>query len=117
MLVTLMFLVVAMKSRTFFSFSCSANAGAGRQHSQTESQAGQWKYSIPWKSCSIYKGGLAMGQETLLFYVNSNPLLARSSNFSGSSVFVGNFVKSVKSSISGFRSPCLGTGCESVINW
>jgi len=27
-------------------------AGAGREHSQTASQAGQWKYSIPWTSCS-----------------------------------------------------------------
>jgi len=51
---TLTFSVVAKKSRTFSSFSYSANeqrmlppsAGAG-------SPAGQWKYSMPWTSCSV----------------------------------------------------------------
>ena len=67
MLIALMFLVVAMKSRTFFPIShiqlTSRCAGAGREQSQTERQAGQWKYSIPWMSCSVYEWALARGQE------------------------------------------------------
>ena len=46
---------VAVKSRTFSSFSYSADeqgAGAGREHSQ----AGQWKYCIPWSLLSLRTG-------------------------------------------------------------
>jgi len=39
-----MFLVVAMKSHIQLMSRC---AGAGREHSHTASQDGQWKYSIP----------------------------------------------------------------------
>jgi len=47
MLTTLFFLVVAMKSKTFSSFSYSASeqgAGAGREHSQTASSS--WPLEI-----------------------------------------------------------------------
>jgi len=37
-------------------------AGAGREHSQTDSQAGQWKYSVPETSYSVYEWGLTGGQ-------------------------------------------------------
>ena len=48
MLITL-FSVVAVKSRTFSSFSHSASEQVCRswgEHSQADSPAGQWKYSI-----------------------------------------------------------------------
>jgi len=47
MLITLMVWVVAVKSRTFSRFSCSANeqgAGAGREHSQAASPS--WTVEI-----------------------------------------------------------------------
>jgi len=31
-------------------------------------QAGQWEYSIPWMSCSVYEWGLARRQESSLFH-------------------------------------------------
>ena len=52
-------------------------AGAGREHSQADSQAGQGKYSIPWASCSVYEWGFAGAQEFSF---------SESSNFSVSSV-------------------------------
>jgi len=49
--ITLVFSVVAVKSRTFFPVSriqlMSKCAEAGRKQSQTSSQAGRCKYSIP----------------------------------------------------------------------
>ena len=64
-----MFLVVAMKSRTFSSFSYSANEQVCRswEGAQTDSQASQWKYSILQMSCSVYEWGLAGGKETTGF--------------------------------------------------
>jgi len=51
MLITLVFSVVAMKSRTFFPVShiqlMSGCAGAGREHSRADSRDGPRKYSIP----------------------------------------------------------------------
>jgi len=49
MLVTLMFSVVAVKSRSISSFSYSAKEQVCRswERAQTDSQVGQWKYSIP----------------------------------------------------------------------
>ena len=48
-LITLMFSVVAV-SQGLFPVShiqlLSRCAGAGREHSQRDSQAGQWKYSV-----------------------------------------------------------------------
>jgi len=50
MLITLMLSVVAINQGLFpvshvqLMSSC---AGAGREHRQTDSHAGQWKYSIP----------------------------------------------------------------------
>jgi len=48
---TLMFLVITKKPKTFLSVSLlqlmSRCTRAGREHSQTDSQAGQWKYPIP----------------------------------------------------------------------
>jgi len=67
----------------------SRGGGAGREHSQAESQAGQWRYSVPWTSCSVYGWGLARGQESFfLVSMSSNLLLVGSSNFSRSSVFL-----------------------------
>jgi len=81
-------------------------------------QAGQRTYSVPWMACSAYEQGLARGQEPALFFsMSSNPLLARSLNFTGSSVFFGSFTKLAKYTVSGLRAHCLGTGCESVIGW
>jgi len=37
-------------------------AGAGREHSQTDSQAGQWEYSVPYTSCSVYEWGWPGGR-------------------------------------------------------
>ena len=73
MLIALLVLVVAKKSRTFFSFPCLANEQGCRSwegaQPDTESQAGRWKYPILWTSCSVYKWGLAGegGQESSLF--------------------------------------------------
>ena len=58
-------------------------------------QAGQWKYSNPWMSYSVYKGGLAGGGRNTFFSVSSNPLLSRTSNFSRSLVFFGSYAKFV----------------------
>ena len=49
MLITLMFLVVAINQGLFpvsHTQLTSRCAGAGREHSQPDSQAGQWEYSI-----------------------------------------------------------------------
>ena len=61
-------------------------------------QAGRWKYSIPWMSCTVCEGALAGGQEYPLF--------------SGSLVFFGSSVKSTSSVLC---SRCSDTGCKSVI--
>ena len=37
-------------------------AGAGREHSQAESQAGRWEYSIPWTALPACERGLAEGE-------------------------------------------------------
>jgi len=65
MLIILMFLVIAMKSK-IFSFSYSANEQACRswEGAQTDSQAGRRKYSIAWMSPSGYARGLAGGWES-----------------------------------------------------
>jgi len=52
MLITLMFSAVVMKPGVVFSLVShtqliSRSEGAGREHSQTASQAGQQKYSVP----------------------------------------------------------------------
>jgi len=113
MLITLIFLVVAMKSRTFSSFSCSANeqvCWSWGERSQTGSQAGQWKYSIPQASRSAYEWGLAVGQKSFfLASVGSNPLLFGSSNFSRSLVCFTSLAKFTKSMGSGFCNRCSGT--------
>jgi len=60
----------------------------------------------------IYERGLARGQEHFfLVFVGLNSLL------SGSSAFFRSFAKFTKSTISMFRSRCLGTGCKSGIRW
>ena len=38
-------------------------AGAGRKHSQADSQAGQGRYSTPQRPCSVYERGLAGGRK------------------------------------------------------
>jgi len=93
MLITLKFLVVAMKSRTFFPIShiqlTSRCAGAGREHSQAESLDGQWKCSIPQTSCPVCEWGWLGCRKlsALLCSRSMNPLL------SGSLNFFGNFMK------------------------
>jgi len=87
-----MFSIVAKKSRTFPTFSYSAKsrcAGAGREHSQTDSPAGQWKYSIPWMSCSVCEWGWPKSRNLSFFLVSVslNPPLSGSLSFSGSLVF------------------------------
>jgi len=68
MLATLMFSVVAEKSRTLFSLSYSADEQElGGSIARQLAQVGQQKYSIPWTSCSVYKWGLAGGQGSLFF--------------------------------------------------
>ena len=46
----------------------SSCAGAGRGHSQTASPSWPWKYSTRWTACSVYRWGLAGGQESSLFH-------------------------------------------------
>jgi len=56
MLVTLMFSVAAKKSRTFPVSGIqrtSRCSGAGREHGQADSPAGQWKHYTPQTSCSV----------------------------------------------------------------
>jgi len=54
MLITLMFSVVAKKSRTFSTFSFSANEEVCRSRARQQlAQDGQWKYSIAYTSCSL----------------------------------------------------------------
>ena len=54
--------------------------GAGREHRQADSLAGQGKYSSPPTSCSVYKRGLSGRQESSLFW-----------DFSAISLFVQEF--------------------------
>jgi len=60
MLITMMFSVVAI-NQGHFPVShiqlMSRCAGAGKEQSQTDSQAGQQKYSIPLMSFSVYEWG------------------------------------------------------------
>jgi len=42
-------------------------AGAGREHSQADSRADQWKYSITWTSCSVYEWGWQGGRKLSFF--------------------------------------------------
>ena len=54
----------------------------GGSTARQPAQAGQWKCSIPWTSCSVYEWGLAGGQEScFLVSVSSNPLLSSSLHF------------------------------------
>ena len=76
-------------------------------------QAGQWKYSIPWMSRSVYKLGLA-GVRNLLFSMSLKLLLPGSSNFPRNSVFFRSFTKFMSS---GFHDHCLRTGCKLVTGW
>jgi len=73
MLITLVFSVVPMKSRTFFSFSYPANKHVCR------SWEGAWadrepswgmEYSISETSCSVYEWGLARWQESFLSHLH-----------------------------------------------
>ena len=122
-LITLMFLVVAKKSRTLPSpiFSWWAGVPELRGSAARQlTQAGQWKYCIPLMSCSFYKVAWPRGRNpifSLVFSMSLNPLLARSWNFSSHSVFFGNFGKSMKFMISGFHDLCSGTGCKLVTGW
>jgi len=65
-----------LRSQGLFSISyvqlMSRCAGAGREHSQATHQAGQWKYSAPWTARSVYKQGLARGQELLIMSLASS---------------------------------------------
>ena len=93
-------------------------AGAGREHSQTDSPS--WPMEIFHMIdvvLSLWRGvswGARIRSSPLLAAVSSNPLLSRSPFFSRSSVFFGNFVKFA---ISGFCDRFSGTGCELVIGW
>ena len=66
-------------------------AGAGGSRARQLTQAGQWKYSIPWTSCSVYEWGLSRDRRlsALLISMGLNPLLSRSLDFSRSFVFFG----------------------------
>jgi len=69
-LITLMFSVLNKKSRTFSSLPIILMrrcAGAGSTARQL-AQAGQWKYSMPWMSCSFYRSGLAGGRNLFFFF-------------------------------------------------
>ena len=64
----MIFSVVAKKSRTFTvsRVQLMSRCGAGREQiARTGSQAGQWKYSIPWASCQFRNGGLPGGRKLL----------------------------------------------------
>jgi len=76
-----MFLAVAMKSKAFSSFSYSAVQELGGSTARQLAQAGQWKYSTTWTSCSVYEWGLAGKPAALLVSMSLNPLLSGSSNF------------------------------------
>jgi len=55
----------------------SSCAGAGREHGQADSQAGHWKYSKPWMSCSAFEWGLTGGRNLLsLVSISLNPPLS-----------------------------------------
>jgi len=53
----------------------------------------------------------------LLVSMNLNPLLSRSSNFSGNSYFLCVMQNSQKCASLVFCDHCLGTGCGSAIEW
>ena len=44
-------------------------AGAGREHSQTDSQDGQWNYSIQWMLCSVDEWGFTGGAGSSLLFL------------------------------------------------
>ena len=105
MLITLMFLVVAKKSRTFSSFSNSANEQVcrSREGAQPGSQPKLASRNMPYHGCcgQYINGRWAGGQEYNLFF-------PRSLNFSVSLVFFGEFCKIHK--ICYFHDRCSGTG-------
>ena len=91
-------------------------AGAGREHSQAASPG--WPRELFHTTdimLSLWMGAGRGGQESaLLFAMNLNPLLSRSSNFSKSLVFFRNFMKF---GTSRFCYCFSGTGCKSVVGW
>jgi len=98
MLITLIFLAVAGKSRTFSSFSYSANEQVCRswEAAQPASQPKLASGIIPYhrRHAPFINGGWLGGQEfALLFSVSSNPLWSSSLNFSRHLVFFGSLVK------------------------
>jgi len=114
MLITVMFSVVAVNQGLFLVSHIqllSRCVGSGREQSQTDSQVGQWKYSIPETSQSVYARGWLGGRRLSAFHfsMSFNPLLSMSS------AFWGHLMKFAK--IQGVRDLCSGTGCGSVIEW
>jgi len=111
MLITLVFLVVAMKSRTFSSFPYSANEQVCRSWEGTEpgSQPKLARGNIPYHRhhAQFTNGGWPQGQEFFfLVSLSLNLLFHGSLKFYGSSVFFGCFVNFVKSVSLAFRNCC-----------
>ena len=97
-MVTPMFSVVAMKSRTFSSLPCSAPEQAYRswEGAQPGSQPRLAEGDVPHQGCHdqfISGVWLGVGQESFpfSFSVSLNPLWCRSLNLSGSLVFFWEF--------------------------
>jgi len=122
MLITLMVSAVARKSRTFSSLPCSA----------TEQVCRSWEGAQPGSQLKVPNGNITChrhhahfinggwtGGRDLLFAssMSLNPLVFKSSNFSGNLVFFGSFVKCPKSAGLGLHYGCSGTDCELVIGW
>jgi len=125
MLITFMISLAAV-NQGLFSVSpiqlMSKCAGAGRERSQTDSQTGQWKFSIPWTSCSVSERGLANGGKWLSAFWFSGSLnllsfwnlnFSRSSNFSRILDFWVNCKKFAKSQV--VHDHCSSTSCRFVI--
>jgi len=125
MLINLMFLVVAKKSRTFFGFPYSANEQVCRswEGARPGSQPKLARGNIPYhgRYAQFINGGWLEGRNSLFsrrfqlfsaipfFFCEFK--ISMSLNFSGSSVcFLGSSVKLMKSVSSMFHVPCLGTG-------
>jgi len=94
MLITLMFSVVPMKSRTFSGFSHSANEQVGRswEGAQPGRQPTLADGSMPYCKCDArFRNGDGPEGRNLscLFSGSSNPLLSGCLNFSGSLIFLG----------------------------
>jgi len=121
MLITLLFSVVAKKSRTFSGLPCSANEQVCRswEGAQPGSQPELPNGNIPYhrRQAQFVNGGLPGGRNPSSFFFFFPDFLGGSSNFSRSSVFLGISPNLQNPQVPGSRIAARGLVTQLVIGW